>query len=388
MQINPSESLERQLQCFCGEDLENVVAATLALLGYTVFPNFEVEIEGETVCEIDVFASIQTPFHESRILFECKGNEPSFREITRFASVGRIVDPSPIRMIMVGRQGTRNSRKKLGKTLGVQITERQDLIRWILPLLRGLPDRPEQVAALNEWLIVFESIRYLVDHAKQNDLSKRYILYLTRHLWRIADPSDQVKDSFDKAQEEYSNTTKQVAEGLGLDVSQCLKKASHDVVEGAMYAELLHRIINMYAVTRSALKIQLELGREALFRCGPHLQKAINIISGNPRILFGFPRFFQYWIYVWGGVLRQDSQADEIGEMAKECCTTEEAVRSYFEIIEATYSSEHSEGMIHSGQHMKFFKYVPGCFRRLGFDHRHRKKILTSNEGLDRKSVV
>ena len=46
---------------------EPYLASVLAMLGYTIFTNFEIDFEGDSVCEIDVFASTQTPFNESRM---------------------------------------------------------------------------------------------------------------------------------------------------------------------------------------------------------------------------------------------------------------------------------------------------------------------------------
>ena len=46
---------------------EPYLASVLAMLGYTIFTNFEIDFEGDSVCEIDVFASMQTPFNESRM---------------------------------------------------------------------------------------------------------------------------------------------------------------------------------------------------------------------------------------------------------------------------------------------------------------------------------
>jgi len=88
MQFDPNSSLKPQIEALPGNAvLEDFVAASLCLAGYTVFPSVHMDLGGEDIGELDIFASVQTPFHESRIIVECKGGEPSFNDVRKFASL-------------------------------------------------------------------------------------------------------------------------------------------------------------------------------------------------------------------------------------------------------------------------------------------------------------
>jgi len=379
MQINPKSSLESELKNITSNNLEDLVAATLSYLGYTVFPDLHLERAGEQICEVDVFASLQTPFHESRLVFECKGGEPDFNDIRKFASLRNLLKPPPTKTILICKQGTRESRKELAGELGIQVFERDELCNWILPLLSGMPLRPERVEEINRWLTVYQVQRYLLSQRNAPQEIKAHLRFISKNLLSDAQPIEQAKESLEAATGQHKNTTKKVADSLGLSLDKCLASAPDDRVEAAMQAELLHRMANMYAVTRCALQMQMELGRGTLLGLPhPNLRQAINIISKNPRILFGFPGFFQYWVCQWGGIVPKN---DEIDLMAQQCSTTHEAVDSYLEIIKLTYTStsELSAGMFSVRHGTEFFKFIPAAYRAIG--SLHRKSL-----GLDQNS--
>jgi len=384
MQLDAGTGLENQLKKVTGSSLEDLVAATLAFLGYTVLPDLVIEIDGDIICQIDVFASLQTPFQESRLVFECKGGHPSFEDIRSFASLQKILNPPPTKSIMVCKQGTKENRKQLAEQLGLQILERQDLSRWILPLLSGAAQRPERVSSLNRWITVFEISRYLSSKSTKNKWSKAHLRFISHELWWITDPIKQARDSLAAATKQYKYTSLTVAEDIGVSLPDCLAHASSDIVEGAIHVEMLHRLVNMYAITRSALRMQSELGRESLLQeCGVYLQRAINKITENPGILFGFPRFFQYWLCIWGGVLRKATRQDEIGRMATECSTTPEAIESYLDIVSKVYKKGARAGMFQVLEDKEFFKYVPAAYRALGLLHRRKAGLMDEDDAAD-----
>lgn len=118
MQFDPHSKLVAQIRRLNGgANLENFVAALLSLAGYTVFPDLHIALDGESAGQIDVFASIQTPYHESRVLIECKGGEPTFNDIRKFASLKELLEPSPDVSIIIGKPSTKYNRDKLADQL-------------------------------------------------------------------------------------------------------------------------------------------------------------------------------------------------------------------------------------------------------------------------------
>lgn len=81
----------------------------------------------------------------------------------------------------------------------------------------------------------------------------------------------------------------------------------------------------------------------------------MNKISENPKTLFGFPQFFQYWLYTWGGVILNEKRSSELDQMAFECQTTTTVIESYLDVIKTTYSGQ-SSPLIYSKGNKMFFK--------------------------------
>lgn len=260
------------------------------------------------LCEIDVFASLHTPLKENRIIFECKGGEPTFKDVRNLHSLYSIIDPKPDSCVIVCKDGTKKNRKDLAEKLGIHILEKSDLVKWLLPLLAGGSQREVATKQINRWMAYFKVHRFLTDKAADNPDSKQQNRFLKQVLWWKADPIEQANLSFEKARKEFLNTTSNLAKRINVDLKNCLKEANDDRIEGAMFVELFHRMMNMYAVTRCSLHFHTKLGREDLLGAfGPSLRDSIVKIGGAPRLLFGFPSFFQYWIAHWGGVVLKNN---------------------------------------------------------------------------------
>lgn len=373
-QLSWEEGIENQLKNIPdGDTLEDVVNAVFASLGYFVIPNVKVIEGGQNVCEIDTFASLQTPFFENRIIVECKNGVPQFEEISKFHSVRHILSPSPNELFLISRANVKDNRKEVARKLDVKIIEKNNLINWILPLLGFSSEdvKKEKIRLINKWIIVFYIQRYYTNldlpKPDHKDLFQ-YRRILSEELWSISDPLDQLHYSFEIAKDLFPNVSQKTANTLGVNLRSSVRNADNDFIECSMFVELHHRAINLYTVTRTALYLQKE-GREKLLEdagIGRSLRNAINKIATNPRLLFGFPNFFQYWIYIWGGVLHKSTKAEEYEQMAKDCCTTVESIRTYLRFIELTYSSTDFSSLFYDAPDKIFFKYVPASFRALG----------------------
>ena len=381
MQFEADLGLEKQLKDLEGGNLlEDIVASTLSHLGYTVFPNLKISMDGENICEIDVFASLHTPLKENRILFECKGGEPNFKDIRNLHSLYSVIAPKPDRCIIVCKDGTKQNRKDLAEKLGIYILEKSDLVKWLLPLLGGGVSREEAIKQINRWIAYFQVHRFLSGKATENPDSKKQKRFLNQELWWKADPIEQAKLSFEKARNDFLNTTAKLAKRLQTNLRDYLKESGDDGLEGAMFMELYHRMMNMYAVTRCSLHFHTKLSRDQLLKAfGPNLRDSIVKIGAAPRLLFGFPAFFQYWIAHWGGVIIKNNEKNEIEQMAIESKTTTFAIQSYIDVIKATYSSDGSDGCVYDNKEKMFFKYVPGALRALGILNRKNKGLLISD---------
>jgi len=371
LQLDPHKRLSPQLLKATGRDLERLVAAIMHSLGYTVFRNFALELEGEDVGEADVFATLETPFRESRLLFECKGGHPSFTEIRQFASLAHCVEPRPDEAVIVANYKCPQNRKHLAEKLGLALLEKNELARFILPLLKGTSSRSERVIALNVVLAAFTVHDFLIKVVPEVDEMKAHYRFLSHVLWWKEEPRKQLKESWEAATGEYSETSKKVAEARGKTARSAIASPNDDHVQAAMLVELLHRIINMYVVVRCATTAQRRWGQEFLLEdTGLNLREAMVLITQNLRAIYGFPSFFQHWLFTWGGFIWNPRKAWEVSRLAEECCTTVGVIESYFDIIRLTYSSKQSGSLIYEDSNLTFFKWVPAAFRALGRRYR------------------
>jgi hypothetical protein len=97
-----------------------------------------------------------------------------------------------------------------------------------------------------------------------------------------------------------------------------------------------------------------------------------------------FPSFLSVLAMLLGGAIRtgDGNKELEIRQMARECCTTVEAIETYLDVIWATYTSDSAAGMIQSSDGMDFFKYVPAAFRAIGLIHRQSVGLLGGDDRL------
>ncbi|MFI4862090.1 MAG: hypothetical protein ACIAXF_15595, partial [Phycisphaerales bacterium JB063] len=369
MQFDPHGNLVAQIrQLNGGSELEDFVAALLALAGYTVFIDLHIALDGESAGQIDVFASIQTPYHESRVLIECKGGEPTFNDIRKFASLKELLDPSPDVSIIIGKPATKANRDKLADQLGVQIVRRDELTRRILPLFGGIDEQPNRIILLNKCMASFFVLRQLLGRAVVGQM-KDHLRELSQNLWHITDAHEQCQESFGLAAQRCPNTAQVTATNKQRQINTYLNRADDDDIEAAMAVETYHRMMNMYAVTRYALDAQSRINQADLAaRIGQRLREAFSSITENPRYIFGFPSFFQWWLMNWGGVVRQAVEEDELEQISRECSVPLDATRRYIEVIERVYGG--GQNMIYRGGGLMFFKYVPAAFRAIGKRHR------------------
>lgn len=381
MQFDPHGNLVAQIRRLQGgAELENFVAASLALAGYIVFPNLHIAIDGESAGQIDVFASIQTPYHESRVVIECKGGEPTFNDIRKFASLKVLLQPSPDIAIIIGKPATKANRDKLAEQLGIQIVRRDELTRRILPLFGGIDARPARIILLNKCMASFFVLRQLLGRAVSGQM-KDHLRVLSQHLWHITDAHAQCNESFDLAAQRCANTAQVTAASKQRQITPYLNQADDDDIEAAMAVETYHRMMNMYAVTRYALHAQSRINQVDLAaRIGQRLRDAFSSITENPRYIFGFPSFFQWWLMNWGGVVRQATEQDELEHISRECSIPQDATRRYLEVIERVYGG--GQNMIYRGGGLTFFKYVPAAFRAIGKRHRVALGLMNDQDQL------
>jgi len=383
MQLDPKGALKPQIAELRGGDvLEDFVAAALSLAGYTVFPDLHIALDGEDTGQIDVFASIQTPFHESRIIVECKGGEPSFEEIRKFASLRSLLDPAPDLAALICKPTTKVNRDKLSGPLRVRLIRRTELARLILPLLGGHAKRAERLTLLNKVMAAFAVFRWLLAQATKRP-AKDHLRQLKQEMWWIKEPQQQCEESFRLATETYPRTAAQHAEEKGIDILPYLREANDDELEAAMAVETFHRLLNMYAVTRLALRTQQMMNQtQMVMKYGPRLREAFSAITQNPRDIFGFPAFFEWWIMIWGGVIRKDRHDDELTQLARECSVPLDMAGRYLEVVRRVYGG--GQSMVYESEDLIFFKFVPAAFRGIGKLHRQSIGLIAAGESVFR----
>ena len=370
MQLDPGIPLSPQLDKFSSTSLEQLTAAACASTGFMVMRSVIYEMDGQSVAEVDVFASQFSPWRESRIIFECKGGHPSFQDIRKTASLKRLLEPSPDDIVFLCKKACPSNRKELARLLDTRIIEKNNLTYYILPLIRGAHLREKRSKFFNRflaWQLVHD---YLVSKVSSHPKSNSHLRFLTTKLWRVVDPQEQVNLSFNEYNRSFSDTSDVVATANGTTKALCLKQASDDQVEATFYLHMIHRLMNIYAVVRMAQYIvQHQTPRHLFGAVGPSLQNAVKELSSHPRLMPGLLSFAQHFFYLWGGFLVIDKRAEEVAAIAEETGSSVKAIKLYLQIIKYTYSGP-SSSLFQSMHGLWFMTYVPAAIRALGMKHR------------------
>ncbi|BDD88885.1 hypothetical protein DPPLL_32500 [Desulfofustis limnaeus] len=178
--------------------------------------------------------------------------------------------------------------------------------------------------------------------------------------------------SFDAYTNQYARSWETVSAQKGLNERDALYDANDDDFEAAMYVVLIHRLMNAYAVTRRTLEVvRHETPQQLIDTTGPVLRATISELSSHPRHLFGFPSFLQRFFFVWGGFIVEANRATEIEQMAREAGTSKDAVEHYLNVLDLLYQSRDGNlSLFQNWGGFRYFKFVPGALRALGFLHR------------------
>jgi predicted RecB family endonuclease len=139
MQLDPEISFSTQINTLSGSDFEKIVAASMYYSGYHIDRNLIFGLNKETVAEIDIVASLITPLNEIRIAIECKGSNPSFNDLRKFASVSKLLSLKEylVELILFGSNNTRPEHNEIAYLLNIKLLKKEDLSKLVLPILWG-----------------------------------------------------------------------------------------------------------------------------------------------------------------------------------------------------------------------------------------------------------
>ena len=314
-----------------------------------------------------------TPARETRLLFECKGGDPTFNDIRKFSTLRYLLDPSPDDMIVIARHNFSPNRIDLATQLGVRMVERTHLAHYVIPMLGGAADRDLRARQLNPYLAWQGVHDYLVARTPSHPQMKQHYRFLVSKLWSIGHHRQQVELSFDGYQRRFPQTWDVVAQARGTTSLQNAYDAANDDVEAATYTVMIHRIMNAYAVTRRTIFLMQHCSPMELVRStGPNLRASVKRLTSEPRWLLGFPAFLQDFFFVWGGFIYKPERLHEIQMMASLASTSPEAVEHYLQVLDELYTSV-GGSLFQDWQDMYYFKHVPGAFRAIGALNRAAK---------------
>lgn len=276
----------------------------------------------------------------------------------------------PMILSFCARKLVQLTERSLQSSFDTRIIEKNNLTYYILPLIGGAPLREERSRFFNRflaWQLVHD---FLVSRTSAHVKSRQHLRFLTSRLWKVHDPQEQLRLSFDEYTNHYSDTSDVVAVANGTTKASCLKSALDDEVEATFYIHLLHRMMNIYAVVRmTQLIVQHQTPAHLIRAVGPNLRHAVNELSSYPRLMPGLLPFAQHFIYLWGGFLVNDKRDYEVGRIAEEIGVSTDAVELYLGLIKRIYSGS-STNLFCSMHGLSFIKYVPASVRALGMEHR------------------
>lgn len=380
MQLDPTQPFSTQIHALNGDSFEKVVAASLFYSGYNVDRNLIFTLKKETVAEIDLVASLVTPFNEIRIAIECKGANPSFNDIRKFSTVKEFLKGPHyvVDLIIFGSNSTRDEHQNVSEILGIKLLKKEDLSKFVLPILWGTGElRFDRIRWMNRYLCMFHVESYysktIIDSIQHIVLKKeftKYRKYLYSDLWSIKDPIDQLNDAFEKAQIHYHNFTNTIAKQLGTTAKAQVISPVNEIVQAAMFLELKHRLINLNAIARCSILARTQQGRDAISQRTPAIRQALNELCEYNTSPAKFMQFVTSFVFVWGGILlkKDGSYKTELNALANETGISDKTAVHYFKILFLIYNN--GDGLFLKYRDKFFMKYIPASFRAIGLKHR------------------
>src|SRR5699024_11156005 len=142
-----------------------------------------------------------------------------------------------------------------------------------------------------------------------------YQKYLVSDLWSITDPVKQLDDSFEKAQNKYKNFTAQIARELGTSARNEVNNPKSQEVQAAMHLELLHRVINLFAIARCSLIARTRQGRNVISERTPRIREALNKLCDYNLSAQDFLNFITRFIFLWGGTVLKIKKGDQYQDL-------------------------------------------------------------------------
>lgn len=380
MQLDPTQPFSTQILSLNGDSFEKVVAASLFYSGYNVERNLTFTLNKETVSEIDVVASLVTPFNEIRIVIECKGANPSFNDIRKFSTVKEFLKGPHhvIDLIIFGSNSTRREHQNVSEILGIKLLKKEDLSKFVLPILWGTGElRSDRIRWINRYLCMFHVENYysknVIDSIQQVSIRKeftKYRKYLYSDLWSIKNPIDQLNDAFEKAQNDYHNFTNTIAQQVGTTAHAQVTNPVNEIVQAAMFLELKHRLINLNAIARCSILARTQQGRDTISQRTPAIRQALNELCDYNSSPAKFMQFVIRFVFVWGGILLKTNGSIkiELNRLANETGISDETAVHYLKILYLIYNS--GDGLFLNNNNRFFMKYIPASLRAIGLKHR------------------
>ncbi|WP_297561702.1 hypothetical protein [Meiothermus sp.] len=383
MQLNPSTGLHNQLKGVGGKKLEVLASAVFASIGYGVFRNLIIEFGGKQAAEIDIYASLFTPFRETKTIVDCKGGDPTPKELREFASLSVLIDEPPDSLLFICKHDQPDATVALAKRLNVELLERVNLTYIALPILQseGSSTKKERIRKLNTyiaWQVIYD---YLLTYTSKQPLLRSYRRFLLTCLWMPREPIDQVKKSFDAHQNKFKDVTQRIAKLHATSANKAVIYASNDEIESAMLLELIHRVLNIYAICRLTIRCVNKHSPEYLLneeRILPKVRQTIASLSLHPLYFGRFVPFIQNFLFRWGGFIYVPEEQFELEHMSNDVGVPVNIGQLFLDTIDNLFNSGRSLFITKNtnAPSVKFFAYVPGAFRGLGILHR---KALNSS---------
>jgi hypothetical protein len=379
MQLDIKKDFSPQITGLKGKQFERIVASCYFYQGYTVFRNIVVTVEKQTTAEIDVLATLITPNHEIDIAVECKGTTPSFNDLRKFSTINKIFGKGKIfvDLFAIGDNDIRHEHKIFAEFLGIKLEKKGDLSKKILPILWGTGELvKDRIKWINKFLAIYTIEDYfnkLIDDERNSEIKnlfKKYRKYLYTDFWNITDPITQINDSFQKSKNEFSDFTSQVSKVLDINLRKEMANPTNQIIQAAMYYELMHRILNLYGILRCTVLARTQAGREMIIQMSPTVGESVNNLCDYNITISKFMNLIFRWVFLWGGyfVKKDDSYRYELAELAKESGLSETNVFHFIGIIRKVYGS--GSDMFYNDKEKIFMKYIPSQFRALGKLHR------------------
>lgn len=381
------------LNALSSDSLERAVAATFVTKGYFVERNRKWLVDmpsggNKDICEIDIIPRNFSPDLEEVTTVECKGGG-TFEDVFKFGGVIQFIKPDNAVMVCSNPdQFDLMQQTAMANNIILKQTEH---------FIKENITTNEEINLFKKWLFIFEiedallikshierllGTRFTDEQKRAYGEIRKFYTFLSGRVWKIQNPIEQANQIIE-LNNIFKDFIRNIARIQKLRYHTTEQAMNHNILcETAANIVVTNRILYLVSALRCAIALNQELD-EDYFRANVKDQiffKTSLFIRDNIEVACGIPRFINYFVYYFGGIINHfDSDEDEIGKMTILLNTDRDTILKYIDMCQQLFEIIYPGGTANWGiidnQGRFIFLNVPPIIRAIGIKNKAEEGI-------------